>query len=191
MGERASAVAATDLGYISHKPNPETEDSLQKLAANKAQQITTALPGALVIATDGGLLVPALGAAWDPLRTRRFAGLEATNRERADALLTLAAGLDGEERQIGWREAMAVARDGKILSVWTAESAPGLLARDYDPALLDAAGFWVPALWLCPEYDHRRLAALADAERTARDDHWAGLGRELRRFLAALPEDEA
>jgi inosine/xanthosine triphosphate pyrophosphatase family protein len=140
--------------------------------------------GAVVVATDGGLLVPALGAAWDPARTRRFAGEGADDRERADALLVLAADLVGEERTIGWREAAGVARAGLLLATFVAESPPGLLAADYDPDLLAAGdGFWVPALWTCPEVGGKRLAELTEAERAGRVDHWTVLGRALRRFL--------
>ena len=166
----------------------EEGPSLAAIAQEQAARWSRILPGTLVVATDGGLLFPALGAAWDPLRTRRFAGERASDRERADALLALTAGLEGEQRRIGWREALAVARDGEVLAVWEADDMPGLLARDYDPAHLETGGgFWVPAVWICTESGARRLAELSDAERRARADHWGRLGRELRRFLAALP----
>lgn len=163
--------------------------SAEAIAAAKARRASAALPGGIVVATDGGLLVPALGSAWDPLRTRRFAGDRVTDRQRADALLALAAGLTGDERRIGWREALAVARDGLPIATWTAEDAPGLLADDYDPRLLSVdGGFWVSALWVCPECDGRRLADLSPAERAARTDHWARLATEFRHLLATLPE---
>ena len=160
------------------------------IAAAKARRASHDPPGALVVATDGGLLVPALGVRWDPLRTRRFAGPAATNRERAAALLSLAAGLRGEERRIGWREALAVARDGRTMATWAAEDRPGQLATEVDPAMVEDGGFWVPAVWMCPEFGGRCLAELTAEERAARDDHWARLGRELRRFLASSPSDD-
>lgn len=165
----------------------EDGPTLAENAATKARRVSAALPGAIVVASDGGLLVPALGPAWDPLRTRRFAGGRATDRQRAKALLVLAAGLSGEDRRIGWREALAVARDGLAIGIWTAEGTPGLLAADDDPrpGSLDG-GFWVATLWVCPEADGRRLIDLSAAERADRVDHWARLGVELRRFLAPL-----
>ena len=186
----------TGVAHVEHLPDDmsledeELEDgpSLAAIARAKAARWSKALPGQVVVATDGGLLVPALGPGWDPLRTRRFAGARASDQERADALLALAADLEGDERQIGWREALAVARDGEVLAAWEVEGAPGLLARDYDAAHLAAgAGFWVPAVWICPEYGGRRLAELSETERAARDDHWARLGRALRRYLSELP----
>lgn len=165
----------------------EAGDDLGRIAAGKARVASGALPGELVVASDGGLQIPALGDAWDPRRTRRFPGPGATDRERVDRLLALTSHLAGDERRIGWREALAVGRDGELLAAWEAEDAPGLLACDYDPAFVAAGGFWLPALWICPEFGGRRLAALSDAERAARDDHWARLGRTLRRFLARQP----
>ena len=164
---------------------PPDAGSFAEIARAKAVAWSRASrSGDLVVASDGGLLIPALGSAWDPLRTRRFAGPDAGNRERADALLALAAGLEGEQRRIGWREALAVARRGRVLASWEAESPPGLLARDYDPADLAAGeGFWVPVVWLCPEFGGKRLIDLTAEERAARHDHWARLGGYLRRFL--------
>jgi len=161
--------------------------SFEAIARAKAAAWSRSLASdALVVATDGGLLVPALGAAWDPVRTRRFAGEAATNRERADALLRLAAGLDGDDRRIVWREGLAVARAGRVLAAWDASGPPGLLALAYDPADLDGAvGFWIPTVWLCPELDNRRLVDLTPAEAATRDDHWSRLGRALRRFLTS------
>lgn len=161
----------------------EAGSSFAEVARDKARRASTRLPGKLVVASDGGLLVPALGGTWDPLRTRRFAGAAATDGERAAALLRLASGLAGEGRRIGWREALAVARGGTVLAAWEAEDPGGLLADDYGPDLLADAGFWLPALWICPEFGGRRLAELSGAERAARDDHWTRLGREVRRFL--------
>jgi inosine/xanthosine triphosphate pyrophosphatase family protein len=179
------AAIVDPLPEVSGGDEEEAEGDLAAIAAAKAERASLAAPGEFVIATDGGLLVPALGARWNPRRTRRFAGPAATDRERAEALLALAAGLRGEERRIGWREALAVAHDGRIVARWTAEDTPGLLATDVDPAWVDGGGFWVPAVWVCPEFGGRRLAELSAPERAARDDHWARLGRELRRFLAA------
>ena len=173
---------------ISQKESSERATTLEAIASLKAASSSAIIDrGELVVASDGGLLIPALGERWDPLRTRRFAQGALSDRERADALLALAAGLSGEERWIAWREALAVARDGEVLACWAAESCPGLLAENYDPEVIDAAeGFWVPALWICPEFGGRRLAELSPAERARRRDHWTQLGASLRAFLINL-----
>ena len=96
----AVQIVAPPLGIA-----PSEEESGQDVtavAAAKALAWSRALaerdPDALVAASDGGLLIPALGERWNPLHTRRFAGDYADDRARADALLALAADLEGS----GW-----------------------------------------------------------------------------------------
>jgi hypothetical protein len=140
--------------------------------------------GEMIVATDGGLVIPALGDRWDPVRTRRFAGAARSDLDRANALLALAADLPDDRRAILWEESLALARDGVLLACWQAASEPGFLARDVDPAAVAAGnGFWIPALWICPEADGRRLAELSPAELAARSDHWSRLGIDLRAYL--------
>jgi inosine/xanthosine triphosphate pyrophosphatase family protein len=165
----------------------EQGDSFETIAGAKAVGWSRLVEsGATVLASDGGLLIPALGDAWEPLRTRRFAGDCATGAERAAAVLALAADLVGADRRIGWREALAVAANGTLLAVWVAESAPGVLARDFDAQIVAAGGgFWAPAIWCCPEQGNRRLIELSDEERRHRGDHWSRLGVQLRAYLSA------
>ena len=151
-------------------------------ARAKALAVSARVPGAVVVATDGGLLMPGLGERWDPVRTRRFAGAAVTDGERAAVLLALAAGLRGEQRAIGWREAMVVVRDGELLATWEVDDRPGVLAENVDRAAV-GGGFWVPAVWRCPEFEGRRLADLTPDERAARGDHWARLGERLRELV--------
>lgn len=164
-----------------------TEDG-PTFAANavaKAEAVSARLSGEVVVATDGGLLVPALGDAWDPLRTHRFAGTGATAADRARALLRLAVDLRGRDREIGWQEALAVAVDGRHEASWLAESPPGELATTLHESLLGAdPGFWVPAIWRCPECGGKRLADLTADERATRFDHWMQLGSALGGWLA-------
>lgn len=141
-------------------------------------------PDRLVIATDGGLVIQELGDRWDPVRTRRFAGAAVTDRDRANALLRLAADLHSDERRIYWQEAMAVARGGVLLAVWSAMDGPGLLADDVDAAAIASGnGFWVPAIWRSPDHGGRRLTELCPDELAGRQDHWQELGTKLRDFL--------
>lgn len=141
-------------------------------------------PNQLVVATDGGLVVPGLGRHWRPTHTHRFAGATATDHDRAERLLALTARLRGEERRLFWREALVVARDGRVCAAWEATSGPGLLARDYRPAR-DGDGFWISGLWICPDRG-RRLAELPRRERTEAMTHWRQLGANLRAFLGAM-----
>jgi hypothetical protein len=143
------------------------------------------LPSGVIAATDGGLLIPGLGRAWNPVTTARFAE-GSTSRSRAEALLELASELTGQDRLIGWTEALAVAKDGEVLAEWLAHGPPGELAADL-PVDFDAdAGFWIPYVWRCPEYGGRRLSELTGRERLARRDHWAVLGELLSEWAANL-----
>lgn len=171
----------------------EAAEDLARIAEQKAIAWSRAVgEDRFVIASDGGLLVPALGARWNPARSRRFAGVNATDLDRASSLLTLASGLQGDRRAIGWREAIGVARDGRLLFGATAEGAAGLLATDVSSeAIAAAGGFWVEALWRCPEFGGRLLAELTPDERWRRDDHWQRLGIALRPVLVALANESA
>jgi inosine/xanthosine triphosphate pyrophosphatase family protein len=167
----------------------EEAGSIALNARAKALAWSRALPGELVVATDGGLVVPELGNRWDPARTRRFAGESATDEARARALLALAAGLTGDQRRISWREALVLARDGQVLGQWFAESIDGVLAAEVDPALIHAGdGFWIPAIWLCPNVGGRPLAAVSPAEQAVCQDHWTKLAMPFRRALRTLAD---
>jgi inosine/xanthosine triphosphate pyrophosphatase family protein len=137
-----------------------------------------------VIVTDGGLTIPALADRWDPTRTRRFAGEGLTLFGRAQALLELTSGLLGNDRQIGWIEAAAIAQPDGDMTICTAESPPGMLATTARPEDLQGSnGFWVPAVWLCPEFGMKRLVDLTAEERSRRLNHWDRLGEAIRNDL--------
>lgn len=172
-------------GVSLKEPDPDrlpraAGDPFAAIAMAKAVSASSLLDGAMTIATDGGLVVPALGDRWQPARTRRFAGAHATNRERAEALLALAADLEGDERRVHWREAVAVSRDGAVVLTATAESRPGCLATGLTDWTDDGQGFWVHVLWR----DSRGGAA----PHGAADEHWERLGAIVGPFLSGLTE---
>jgi inosine/xanthosine triphosphate pyrophosphatase family protein len=158
--------------------------SVEEIASAKAVAWSRVLVGNLVIASDGGLSIPALGDTWDPTRPRRIAAEGATDLERAELLLARTSHLRGDERRISWQEAVAIARNGELLGLWSAESEPGYLATEADSDLIARSnGFWVDALWICPESHDRRLVELSQAERACRGDHWSRLKSQVRDFL--------
>jgi inosine/xanthosine triphosphate pyrophosphatase family protein len=162
----------------------EEGKSVEEIATAKAVACSRVLPGEMVIASDGGLSIPALGDSWDPTRTRRIAAEGATDLERAELLLARTAHLQGDDRRISWREAVAIARDGEMLGLWSAESEPGSLATAADRALIERGrGFWVDSLWIIPESHDRRLAELSQEERARRGDRWSRLELKVRDFL--------
>ena len=169
----------------------ERGSSVEAIASEKAvafsQQLQAADRLSLTIASDGGLLIPGLGSAWNPLTTRRFAGETASDLERAERLLEITESLGDSEREIGWREAVAVANHGQLVGVWSAESEPGLLASSVDRGLIERQpGFWIPTVWLVPRFGNRPLASLTEAERQSIDDHWRKLQEPVRGALARL-----
>jgi inosine/xanthosine triphosphate pyrophosphatase family protein len=122
-------------------------EALTRIAVAKAVAASRLAGGEMSIATDGGLLFPGL-AGWEPALTRRFAGADASNTDRAVALLERASGLEGNERRVAWREAVAVAERGRVVLSVTAESEPGWLATTLPGEDIAGDGFWVPCLWL-------------------------------------------
>ena len=111
-------------------------------AGQKAAAASRVAPRALALASDGGLEIPALGDAWDPLRTNRFAPGDAT-ASKAQQLLALMAPLRGAERAAQWVEALAVARAGRVLATWTER---GPRCRVASAAPHDVGPLWVDGL---------------------------------------------
>lgn len=132
------------------------------------------------IASDGGLVIPALGEHWDALFTARFAGPEATDRDRLARLLDLMRPYTGAERTAFWREAIAVAAEGRVIASWHAESQPGLLGDSYDAKDL-RPGFWAFTIWRIPELG-RAYSQLTPAEIDHLEDHWGLLRRQVREW---------
>lgn len=163
----------------------EQGGSSAKVAAAKAIRWSRHISSTTIVATDGGLHVPALGSSWDPLRTARAAGPDSSDADRVRDLLGRCRHLTGSERVITWSESLAVARSGNLLATWTATGPPGELATTVALEPEQARGFWVPSVWRCPEFGGRLLADLADEERLSRRDHWAMLGQELTEWLRA------
>jgi inosine/xanthosine triphosphate pyrophosphatase family protein len=163
-------------------PDEIEDDSLAAIAIAKAVAASRVVgPGRLVVATDGGLGVPALGDRWQPSRTRRFAGETASNLERAGALVAMAESLEGADRRIVWREALALAEDGALIGVWEAESGPGLLTDRVDPeAVSRGGGFWAPAVWRVANEGGELLVDLPPHVRSRVHSHWAQLATEVR-----------
>jgi XTP/dITP diphosphohydrolase len=178
-GLGVSIVTPRDLG-VSFDP-PETASTHLAVAQEKALAWADRI-GELVIASDGGAHIPALGASWNSLFTKRAAGEVLDDRARADHLLGLMRGRTGSERDVVWREAVAVASPGRVLGAWEATGAPKTLVESYDPEKVKG-GFWFPALLIVPQFG-KLLADLTPEEAAQVDDAWNTLYPEVR---AALP----
>ncbi len=162
----------------------ETGGSFRANAELKAVVASRACDG-LAIASDGGVVIPALGDAWDALRTGRAAGPHATDEAKARQLLSLMAGKRGDDRRVTWSEAVAVADRGTLTAAWDTTETHGVLTETYDPAHA-IPGFWVYSLWYFPEAS-KRYVELTPAELEGQDRTWMALREQARRFFQGWP----
>jgi XTP/dITP diphosphohydrolase len=133
------------LGFDSLSSFEEDAPTFAENAAGKALHYSR-LGGALVVADDSGLVVPALGG--EPgVRSARYAGANATNAERIAKLLGELRGKEGAERAAYFICALALAERGRAIAIVTArvdgeilESPRGSGGFGYDPV------FYFPAL---------------------------------------------
>ena len=149
-------------------------------ATKKALAVSMAT-GELAIGTDGGLLIPALGNNWDSKKTRRFAGKEADDVMRLDCLLELMTPYDGKDREIAWVEAVALAKNEKVLETWQVVGANGLLATNYDPDLI-IPDFWVYTVWDFPDLG-KKYFELTEEDKLAVSDPWWMIRSEVRQYI--------
>jgi XTP/dITP diphosphohydrolase len=143
------AGASVDLAFIpSFDSLPVFEEiwpTFAENAAGKALHYSRLAPG-MVIADDSGLVVPALGGA-PGVHSARYAGPDASDRDRIQKLLGEMRGKKGEDRQARFVCVVAVAASGKMRGMFSA-SAEGILLDEprgqdgfgYDPI------FFFPAL---------------------------------------------
>ena len=178
-------VTPADLN-VSADPD-ESADSHEAIARAKAEEWSRAA-GIPAIASDGGLLVPTLGANWESRYTRRFAGPAADDAERQRRLLELMQPYSGEERSAAFVEGLAIARQGQTLASWQVPGATGRivdnLAHAGDPT--DGDGFWIFPLWYFAQYDCT-YDRLTESQRAALGDHWNTLRGLVRQFMATWP----
>lgn len=132
-------------GFNSLPPFEEDAPTFAENAAGKALHYSR-LGGALVIADDSGLVVPALGGA-PGVHSARYAGPNATNAERIAKLLRELRGKKAGERAAYFVCALALAERGRAIAIVTArvggeilESPRGSGGFGYDPV------FYFPAL---------------------------------------------
>ena len=137
----------------------------------------------LAIASDGGLVVPALGPRWESRYTRRFAGPAANNGERLSRLMELMRPYHGEDRRASWVEALAIADRGRVLASWELSGGIGFL--DERPPAGPLPEFWVFSVWRFPQFG-ATYSQLTDAQRESIDDHWGRLRRLVRRYLTSI-----
>jgi XTP/dITP diphosphohydrolase len=121
----------------------ESGTSFEENAKLKAMAVSKQLPG-LVIADDSGLEVEALGGA-PGIQSARYAGVNASDKEKIAKLLTQLAKADakGDQHRARFCCVLAVARDGQVLATFEgvvegkiAERPCGSHGFGYDPVFI-------------------------------------------------------
>ncbi len=160
----------------------EEGDTHEAIARDKAAQWSSAA-SKLTIASDGGLVIPALGPRWDSRYTRRFAGPAADNEERLARLLELMRPYSGEDRRASWVEALAIADRGRVLASWELSGGVGYLDEERPSGPLPE--FWAFSVWRFPQFG-TVYNGLTPEQRDSIDDHWGRLSLLVRRYFTSI-----
>ena len=160
----------------------EDGDTHEAIAVEKAVEWSRA-GSMLAIASDGGLVIPALGPAWESRHTRRFAGPEVDDSQRVDRLLELMEPHTGAARAASWAEALAIAYKGRPVASWELLGAAGEIAQARQPGPVPE--FWAFTVWNFPQHG-KTYNQLTPEELQSLNDHWTRLGRLVRRFFQSV-----
>ena len=160
----------------------EDGDTHEAIAVEKAVEWSRA-GSMLAIASDGGLVIPALGPAWESRHTRRFAGPEVDDSQRVDRLLELMEPHTGAARAASWAEALAIAYKGRPVASWELLGAAGEIAQARQPGPVPE--FWAFTVWNFPQHG-KTYNQLTPEELESLNDHWTRLGQLVRRFFQSI-----
>ena len=152
----------------------ESAPTFAENAAGKAQYYSR-FADENVLADDSGLVVPSLGGA-PGVYSARYAGANATDRERVDKLLREMKGKKGDERRAVFICVTAVAKQGRVIAV-TSGLAQGVLTEE--PR--GTNGFGYDPIFLFPELG-RTYAELTSLEK----NHFSHRGKAFRSMLGVL-----
>ncbi len=179
QGLSIEATAPASLG-LSELDIEETGATHEENARLKAEAWSQAA-GLPALASDGGLVIPALGDDWLSLHTRRFAGEDANDDARIRRLLELMTQYSGEDRKGVWVESVALAVSELPTVSWSVEGPTGYILKEPDP-IHRIPGFWFFSLWFLPELGKTYAAALngPEADLDSIGDHWSRLKIKVR-----------
>jgi XTP/dITP diphosphohydrolase len=158
----------------------ETGTSFEENAKLKALAVSRKFPG-LVIADDSGLEVDALGGA-PGIYSARYAGANATTKERIDKLLEELARVDPAKEQRGarFRCVLALAGNGEVLGIFE-----GIVDGQIVDRPRGSRGFGYDPIFV-PNGFQQTLGQLEPAEKNQLS-HRARALEKLRAFLNSLP----
>lgn len=164
----------------------EVEESGQTFIENaeiKAVEASKHFDGH-VIATDAGIMIPSLGEKWNGLHTKRFAGVDASDEERMKLLLSMLEGKTGEDRKMTWNEAVAIAKNGKVLFSKQVVGIEGIAQTSYDMNKYKQ-GIWVCSLWYFPQYQ-KNFFDLTQSEIAEVEISWHKLKKAVDNYVNSL-----
>lgn len=162
----------------------ENGTTFEENAAIKAVAVSK-LYKSYAIATDGGVIIPAL-QDWNALLTKRFIGQkDATDFDRMDALLELMRDKKGDERAIVWNEAIALAHNGTLLFSTEVEGDRGEIQTTYDSRQ------YKPGIWQCtvtcyPQFGGKNFFDLNQEEREYSEISWHRLKEAVDTYMKSV-----
>ena len=159
----------------------ETGSTHKEIAETKALAWSTQISDHAVIATDGGALIPSLKSRWSSIYTGRFAGEKASSTKKIESLLKLMEGVAGNDREVTWVEALAVAHNREIVYSEVFEGAAGRIVDTFDPTI-QPDDFWLSTLLFYPLY-RKVYNKLNWEERSAISDPWCSIRDKLFGFF--------
>jgi len=132
----------------------EGKKDILENARTKALSTAKNFPNRVVVASDGGVLIPYLGKNWNYVLTKRLGGLDMketlSERNRAEKLLELLKNAKGKQRRVIWRGSVVVVKDDQVLWEFIATGGDGYIL-DYIPNDFMETGFWLGYIWYEPE----------------------------------------
>ncbi|MQF82949.1 hypothetical protein FIM02_02170 [SAR202 cluster bacterium AD-802-E10_MRT_200m] len=165
-------------------PNAQETGSTHRQNAEIKANTWSQATNFLSLATDGGLCIPSLGSKWQSINTKRFAGPDATDKQRVNHLLNLIKLHSPKNRQAYWIEALSVSWKGQPLATWEVHGELGTLG--IRPIKGSSVGeFWVDTLWRPFKQQSGMTHQSSQIETIS--SHWGQLKNNFQAFYQSMP----
>jgi XTP/dITP diphosphohydrolase len=129
----------------------EDGKTLSENAQKKAIEISQ-YTDMYVLASDGGVDIPALGDRWDILRNQRIVGHENEDIVKANKVLSLMNGIKREDRRVEYHLALALALKGKVVGVLEDITDHGYIVEEIPEGDMPF-GMWMGHIWYYPKFE--------------------------------------
>ncbi|MFL2640622.1 MAG: non-canonical purine NTP pyrophosphatase [Dehalococcoidia bacterium] len=166
-------------GIKLHEIPEETGDTHKSNAVEKAKHWSSWASGHAV-SSDGGLQIPILNNNWDSVYTHRFAGPDANDQDRIDALLERMSEYSDDERSAYWEESVALGYKGRLIKEWSVKSKLGRIALK--PSEIKIHGFWAASIWVFPDIG-KSYTELNQKELQKIGDPWVNIKNKIKMWM--------